>query len=136
MIEPRIYRILVPKAGTNKHDLASGSAVVAEQIGETHILHYEGNVYGACNLNHYEQKLLNAAGRKAEAYPTSAMLGLTNSELEEDFVEVGVFDYDECISNLRNRQFTGESDVECVRKAICWNQDKTTDLNSWAKQNL
>ena len=70
--------ILVPKHGSRPEmviDKASG--VVADESATfdppDHVMvYFEGNRYGASNMNRYEEKLLHAAGRLSSKYPTVA----------------------------------------------------------------
>lgn len=84
--------ILVPIAGSHASQvIAPASAIVSnsEASGERILCHYEGNLFGAQNLNSYFQRLITAGGRLASNYPTAAM-----GEFDpEDFAVVGTFDW-------------------------------------------
>lgn len=75
--------------------LAQGSALVGDptdsRFGECKVLvYYEGNIYGACNLNSFAEKATCAAGRLIERYPTIAKVVLPREELiEVGFMEEG-----------------------------------------------
>lgn len=80
--------IYVPNSTRLQGLVAAGSAIVGEERAAGVVIYYEGNLYGASNLNKYEEKLSAAAGRLKADYPTAAKL-LVQSE---DLVEVGVYD--------------------------------------------
>jgi len=72
-IGPR-FVLLVPTTATS---IAAGSAIVAEEAaiaasGERVLVHYEGNLYGSEEMNHYPVRALHAAGRAQQRYPTTA----------------------------------------------------------------
>ena len=123
---PKNYLILAPKPGQadapeDKFGIAHGSGIVAEESGpETLVLHYEGNIYGACNLGEFEQRILSAAGRKAYSYPTAAMMALPKTVAEENFVVVGELDYTACETRLRARKMTYATDAACVRESVTY----------------
>ena len=90
-------KILIPK---EKSPFASfikkGSGVVMLDFSEANDLssiYYEGNLYDAENLQSYEQRIKCAAGRAHMRYPTIAMCGILQENMQE-FIEVGVCDPD------------------------------------------
>jgi hypothetical protein len=96
--KPDTFTLYVPKEGSSlQKSLARGSAIVADASYDTHqrlgggmvIVHYEGNIYGAENLKEYPERVLSAAGRLRERYPTSAMQGAYLKEL----IVIGSFHY-------------------------------------------
>lgn len=84
----RTLQVLVPKPGTDAaRVIRPGSGVVSAGDGGVHVLvHYEGALYGFAS---YKDKVLRAAGRLAQDYPTIAK-GVFPAE---DFVQVGTFTY-------------------------------------------
>jgi hypothetical protein len=81
------YTLYVPAAAAlpTGRRILPGSAIVGETLGDnTRILiHYEGNAYGAVNLNVFADKADTAAGRLATLYPTVACAILSADELRE-----------------------------------------------------
>lgn len=85
------FSVFVPLKGTYLSDLvAAGSAIIkARSIGDNRVLvYYEGNVYGAENINRFEDKCMVAAGRAKDRYPTTAMTATALSEL----IDIGIYD--------------------------------------------
>ena len=85
--------ILVPKAGSALDQaIERMSAVVASReeqaIPGIRVVYYEGNAFGASNLNEYHERLVSAAGRLEARYPTSSLMGVD----PEDADVVAVFD--------------------------------------------
>lgn len=74
------FKIYVPADGV-KHDVKTGSAIVGEEKGGMIDTHFEGG--GASNVQTYEQKLHQAAGRRAQNYPTSARRSWNATDLKE-----------------------------------------------------
>lgn len=83
--------ILIPLAGSFAAKvIAPKSAIVADPAasGDRLICHYEGNLYGAENLQNFYERICSAAGRLTASYPTAAM-----GEFEaSDFMLVAEFD--------------------------------------------
>jgi hypothetical protein len=86
--------VLVPKPGSRAADMIdAGSGVVTDEASWTGLpealVYFEGNRYGAENLRTFDQRVLSAAGRLDQRYPTvaKAMLPI------DDFVPVGLFTY-------------------------------------------
>lgn len=67
-----------------------GSGIVLRER-EHAILDFEGNLYGAENLRTYRERLMHAAGRARDNYPTVARTFLDSVE---DLVFVGTYDTD------------------------------------------
>lgn len=83
--------VYVP-ASDEGHGIARGSAIVSmagPDAGGRITVWYEGNLYGAENLKHFEERLRSAAGRAATRYPTVALASLEACELKQ----VGVYHY-------------------------------------------
>jgi hypothetical protein len=70
--------IYVPEGMDEASELiVRGSAIVGPpgHFDDDEItIHYEGNLHGASNLTKWEDRLLSAAGRAYENYPTSAKM--------------------------------------------------------------
>jgi hypothetical protein len=86
--------ILIPKPGAlQREEIKAGSGIVAvERADRSADIYYEGNLYGAENLRSYWGRLLCAAGRLAQEYPTVARL--VDDNWNENFEHIGTFDYD------------------------------------------
>jgi hypothetical protein len=78
------FLVYVPNAG-NTLGIAPGSAVVApegaSEIADRVLVHYEGNLHGAENLQRYVDRVHCAAGRAAYRYPTIALASAHASDL-------------------------------------------------------
>lgn len=102
------FRILVPVDGTCASLMIHrGSAVVApvgSERGERVLVHHEGNLLGASNLERFVEKCLHAAGRAVERYPTVAKAFLPVAEMKV----VGTFDY-------ANKQIIEITDPDALR---------------------
>lgn len=62
-----------------------GSGIVAfidPRFAEQMMVYYEGNVFGANNMNTFEDRALNAYGRMSKRYPTTAMMLVDRSGWE------------------------------------------------------
>lgn len=94
-----MFDVFVPKAGTRAAGIvAPKSAIVAahEQpdclLGTDQALcYFEGNLYGAVNLQSFSERLLSAAGRALQRYPTVAKSFFNRSDL----VLVGYYDFEQ-----------------------------------------
>lgn len=98
------YRLYVPAAGSLTH-IDDGSAIVGEPEGDRIGVDFEGNRYGACNMQTFEDRITHAAGRRAYRYPTTARASYPADAL----IEVGTVRYDELmrswiISDITDRQ--------------------------------
>ena len=67
--------------------IAKKSAIVGTQIEDRIMLDYEGNLYGAANLESWDECLLVAAFRHIDHAPTVARIHANESELKQ----VGTF---------------------------------------------
>lgn len=99
----RILKVYVPKEGSYLHAvLVPGSAVVggdAAAPGQLWV-DYEGNRYGAENLQTYQQKLDHAADRHLTNYPTVARQAVP----PEWVLEVGTWDHDNKLLTVSDPQ--------------------------------
>ncbi len=87
------FTVYIPRKSSRLANIvAPASAIVKSKlISDTSaMVYYEGNVYGAENINTFEDKCLLAAGRAKDRYPTTA---LTIAPLD-DVIDVGVYDLD------------------------------------------
>jgi hypothetical protein len=71
------FLILRPKPGTDAaNQIAENSGIVGlprlEASSPSYLVYFEGNLYGASNLQEMEQRIKCAADRMACAYPTVA----------------------------------------------------------------
>ncbi len=69
-------------------DAGSGIVGVALPGGQV-LLHYEGNRYGAENLQRYDDRVHQAAGRLFQNYPTMARMQLPADVASRSLVAVG-----------------------------------------------
>lgn len=79
--------IYIPRssASTVLGDLAKGTAIVSTGVmfpdsGRVKC-YYEGNIYGAVNLQTFQDRAICAAGRLITRYPTTAIAYLTPDQL-------------------------------------------------------
>jgi hypothetical protein len=96
----RHFVLYVP-AGADTHGIDPRSAIVAnvEQRGNDMLLvYYEGGRY-ASNLKQYSQRVLVAAGRQSERYPTLGKSMLPAQDLKE----VGTFDLEAQTMDITDR---------------------------------
>jgi len=70
-----------------------GSGIVGQSVleGQMIELYFEGNLYGAVNLDRFAQRVRQAAGRMEQSYPTIARMHVK----PEDVIQVGWFDADQ-----------------------------------------
>jgi hypothetical protein len=68
--------------------IKGGSAIVGDGMGEQFNLYFEGNLYGACNMELFAEKAMIAGGRLIDSYPTVARMICEPEALRQ----VGVFD--------------------------------------------
>jgi hypothetical protein len=125
------FLILIPKA--NRHAIAKGSGITAKSLRDNFQIDYEGNLYGACNMKTYEQRLLHAASRGMENYPTVARIWLSKADMLRDFEVVGILDYENLKTELKNRQYYGDdSEVQAVKKSADIFPEQKDKLEAWA----
>ncbi len=80
-----ILTVYVPaKTSIYRHYyIKAGSAIVGTQVGaDLVMLDYEGNLYNASNLHSYHDRLLQAAYRHVEKYPTVARMCVDLKEVQ------------------------------------------------------
>jgi len=88
-----VYVLAAAASDLTKFSIAKRSAIVAsvnQRELEHTLIYYEGNIYGASNLQHYTERLSCAAGRAAHHYPTMAMEQVPSTDL----TLVGTYDLD------------------------------------------
>jgi hypothetical protein len=100
MTKMKALLVLVPRPGTRAAQFIDpGSGIVTDSTAEplttehgvSILVYYEGNRFGAVNIQTLEDKVLHAAGRLDQQYPTVAM----GVFLRTDFIPVGTFIYAE-----------------------------------------
>jgi hypothetical protein len=79
--------VYIPRSGTLSM-IKPKSAICGTQNNDRLVLDFEGNTLNITNLASYTQRLISAAGRHAERYPTIARI---NAE-SIDYVLVGEYD--------------------------------------------
>lgn len=97
--------IFVPKQSEHGNtSLLPGTAIVGIEVlnEEQGVIrgYFEGNKYGASNIESFEDKCLIAAGRGIQRYPTTAWDVFEIAELEK----VGTYDYDNFRANITNKE--------------------------------
>lgn len=102
--------VYVPRPGSALGEsILPGSAVCGRlQDNGRVLIDYEGNRYGSMNMRTFEEKLLHAAGRHIENYPTVARAMVKSADL----IAVGRYDYETKTLSVDNRDallgWTGE----------------------------
>lgn len=129
-------RIIVPKpAGTRHTFIRPGSAIVGyepENIPGGTLIYYEGNIYGIENLQTYWQRLLCAAGRCAQRYPTVARCLFANEAFDIQFEVVGVFNYAITHKQLADKNLRQFRDADEIVHTNCdLYHDKLSALEHW-----
>lgn len=85
--------IYVPVPGSMlERVLAPGSGVVGVPREGGVLIHYEGNLYQVEDLREYRVRLMHAAGRLHQNYPTVAKRFVPAEEVARQLVEVGEYD--------------------------------------------
>ena len=89
-------KIWVPKSGKSIHSIADGSGIVSRSTSLEGMLkiYYEGNIYKASNLHDLRTRIVVAAGRLFDSYPTIAFTHCTASDMVEHYECVGVINDD------------------------------------------
>lgn len=89
-----IALILTPRfPKTHTFNIAAGSGVVAKEVQEGFMdVYFEGNLYGASNMQTIEERIYQAASRLFNKYPTVARMRLPKSIVLEYFDEIGQID--------------------------------------------
>ena len=85
--------VLIPKQAGTFGILKASAIVLLRQEDGLHRIYYEGNAYGADNLNDIHGRLQVAASRALSRAPTTAFFGLSEDDLKEHFVEIGTYQY-------------------------------------------
>src|SRR5690554_2428478 len=82
--------VVIPKKLTHPR-IASGSGIVATVLkcGQLVRLYFEGNIYGACNLHSFQERITLAAYRLLQRSPTVAFEVIPAFEFAENFEVVG-----------------------------------------------
>lgn len=83
--------VYVPASEHLTHMIAAGSGIVGSPAAHESrkvVIHYEGNLFGAENMQTFEQKVHHAAGRHVCAYPTIATAVVDEDQLHR----VGSYD--------------------------------------------
>lgn len=124
------YLVLIPKKVMT---IAPGSGIVAAQKEGMFHIHYEGNLYGAENLRTWEERLLHAAGRAYQNYPTTARMAMPESVALDHFLVVGKLDYQRVREELKNRAATFLSTSECVLQGLEIDPSKEAEVETWAE---
>lgn len=99
----RTVNVYVPAPGAKM--LASlldpGSAIAGIELqGGDVLIYYEGGRYGQVGFDRYETRLLHAAGRLVQRYPTVAR----SVEAADDLVCVGTYDVETCELRIENAE--------------------------------
>jgi hypothetical protein len=121
--------ILIPKPKNSTGKLIKpGSGIVATDRPDGYTdIYFEGNLYGAENLGSYWGRLLCAAGRLSQKYPTVARL--VDKNWSENFDRIGAFDYDGVSKELQSNP---NQPVDDVIKRFCRIEpDKYPVLIDW-----
>lgn len=91
-----VLTVYVPnEASFLAKQIKPGSGIVGSPSGYAHPemserIDYEGNLYGAMNMNTYTERVYHAAGRHVTKYPTVARVWCNPADL----VRVGTFHYE------------------------------------------
>jgi hypothetical protein len=113
--------------------LSPKSAICGSETPEnpknSYTIDFEGNIYGACNLESFEDKLLRAIFRHIKKYPTKARLQAPREFFEENFEKVGTIDIKALTTALENKT---KSQAECLQKnCLIFDKEK---LAQWTKK--
>lgn len=103
MSKPLLFDLWVPRTGLL--DLAPRSALVSsqDQTGPQRRCYFEGNLYGASNMTRYAERVMHAAGRAVQRYPTVAFGFYDVAQLQP----VGTYD-------SRSRRIVSLSDTDAL----------------------
>src|SRR3546814_18040586 len=94
--------IYVPRCGSAAERIvASKSAIVGRPKANTEFVHcyFEGNLYGAVNLERFADRLGAAADRMRDDYPTTSVATFSSDSL----VHVGEYDLERQIGRASGR---------------------------------
>lgn len=109
--------VLIPRS-TAKNYILGGSAIVRIYKRDIARIYYEGNIYQASGLEVILGRLQVAAGRALTSAPTTAFMMLTDSQVEKEFMTVGVYQYDTNTLTI---------DPECMTEWNEWEKSYLTD---------
>lgn len=84
--------VVIPRKEHPSH-IEDGSAIVMQEEGEFTYIYYEGNQYGATNMESVNGRLQVAAGRLLTSAPTVAKMVLTNETASTLFQKIGKYQY-------------------------------------------
>lgn len=85
--------VLVPKTHGYLGIAQASAIVLLKGEDRIHRIYYEGNLWGAENLFCVDGRLQVAASRALTKAPTVAFMAITDEILNEQFEEVGVYQY-------------------------------------------
>lgn len=94
-MEHQTANIVVPVNLDNAFGIKQNSAILVTQKPNQdgfHTMYYEGNLHGAVNLETFEEKLMVAAGRMRDNYPTIARECPSVELVDKMFIKVGEYD--------------------------------------------
>lgn len=133
--------IIIPKmTGTQHHFIQPGSAIVGydpQNIPGTTLIYYEGNLFNIENLQTYWQRLLCAAGRCTQRYPTIARALFAAEVFKEQFEIVGIFNYALTHKQLVTENLRQYKSPDEIVEGNCHFYPHTLPLlEDWAQQSL
>jgi hypothetical protein len=85
--------VYIPKPGGRlESEILPGSGIVGSPYVEGGLrVDFESNKYHACNLDKYEERIRQAAGRHWEQYPTQSRSYLTEADVGNNLIAVGLY---------------------------------------------
>lgn len=133
--------IIIPKSPQflQPFGISLQSGIVAQiyQKGDTVSIYYEGNIYGAENLKSYLQRVYHAASHLIHKYPTIAHVTIPLKDYQNLFLEVGVFDYNSCLEDMKTRNQPPYNNEEfCIKKTITWDHSQQKALTRYTNQTF
>ena len=135
----RILNIYIPK--DQAFQIVPGSGVVGSVVipdSGTMVVDFEGNVFGSPAMASYEQKIMQAAHRHVEKYPTKCRWMLKEEEVPNHLEFIGVIDYDRLFENLRARRHGKDNyrpDEICVREAWSLESGALEKIREWTPRS-
>lgn len=117
-------------------EIAAGSGIVASPLKDNqgYVLDFEGNLYGACNLQKIEQRIFHALDRQKTNYPTIARIFLSRSDLEENFLVVGIANRQTLIASLQSRHSSGEEEAQALKRGLSVDPSKEQAMEAWVNR--
>lgn len=100
--------VVIPRKEHQSH-IEDGSAIVMQERGEFTNIYYEGNQYGATNMETINGRLQIAASRLLTSAPTVAKMSLTTEMANTLFQKIGQYQYS---SNTLNVDSTCLVDID------------------------